>query len=198
MSGYVPANTYDPAPPEYDNNGYPLQQRFQQQYPVSGAPYSPPAWNATGYGYSGGADQEALLKDQKLYQGTPPLGAQTPTTPPTPFPTIPGTEGRPAQPEHRGSTLYRAPVNHTLRHRFRQIKQFRRLLTRVVSRLLISCLFSAAIVLLLKYYESLGVLNKKQKYMFNALYLGASLLLALNIVVCFLLLGRRDGCADER
>ncbi|KAF8250315.1 hypothetical protein K440DRAFT_659737 [Wilcoxina mikolae CBS 423.85] len=187
MSGYIPANTYDPAPPEYDNNGYPLQQfpqpqhhqqQQQQQYHPGGTPYTPPAWSATtGFGYTGvgTSDQEALLKDQKLYQSTPSL-SQTPTTPQTPYP---------GHPEHRESTLFHAPVNHALRHRYRKIKQFRRLFFRVITRWITSCVFSGAIIALLIYYASLGVLDKGQKYMFNALYLGASLLLALNIVASF-------------
>ncbi|KAF8536250.1 hypothetical protein BDD12DRAFT_851796 [Trichophaea hybrida] len=180
MSGYIPANTYDPAPPEYDNNGYPLQQfphpqQHQQQHHPGGAPYTPPAWSATtGFGYTGAgaSDQEALLMDQKLYQSTPSL-SQTPTTPQTPY------LGRPE------STLFQAPVNHALRHRYRKIKQFRRLFFQVIKRWITSCVFSGAIIALLKYYVSLGVLDKGQKYMFNALYLGASLLLALNIVASF-------------
>ena len=100
--------------------------------------------------------------------------------------------------DHRGSTLYAPPADgNSLRHRFRKVKQFRRLFFRVIVRWLISCLFCGAVAGLLIYYAGKGVLDRQQKYMFNTLYVGISLMLALNIVVgvpaAHFLLGRALG-----
>jgi hypothetical protein len=53
-----------------------------------------------------------------------------------------------------------------------------------MGRWLLSGLFAAAIVGIFIMYERMGVLNSHEKHMFNALYLGVSLLMGLNMVVC--------------
>jgi hypothetical protein len=159
MSGYFPTNAYEPVP-EYDNNGYPVQQSPPQQS------YGGAAWSQhTSYVGSQASppydDHEGLLKQQ-----------QQPSTPVI------------AQPTYRASLMYHPPVNHQLRHQYRKTKQFRRVFTRIMGRWLLSCLFAAAIVGIFIMYERMDVLDSDEKHMFNALYLGVSLLMALNMVVC--------------
>jgi uncharacterized membrane protein YraQ (UPF0718 family) len=89
-----------------------------------------------------------------------------------------------AQPAHRASLMYHPPVNHQLRHKHRKTKQFRQIFARIMGRWLLSGLFAAAIVGIFIMYEIMGVLNSHEKHMFNALYLGVSLLMGLNVVVC--------------
>jgi uncharacterized membrane protein YraQ (UPF0718 family) len=89
-----------------------------------------------------------------------------------------------AQPAHRASLMYNPPVNHQLRHQYRNTKQFRQIFARIMWRWLLSGLFAAAIVGIFIRYERMDVLNSHEKHMFNALYLGVSLLMVLNMVVC--------------
>ena len=73
----------------------------------------------------------------------------------------------------------------SLGYSFGRVKQFFRQFFRITLRWIVSCLLCGAIAKLLLYYASLAsVLDRQQRYMFNALYVGFSLMLALNIVVC--------------
>jgi hypothetical protein len=188
MSSYFPATAYEPVP-EYDHNGYPLQPQQSYSYEAggtAGAQYaSPPTWSQhtsylsqTSTSYE---DHEALLKQQQQQQQQQqqytPQPLQQSSQPETP------QSAHPDAPTHRESLLFQPPVNHQLRHQYRKTKQFRRMFTRIMGRWLLSVAFAGAIVGIFILYERMGIQNANEKHMFNALYLGVSLLMALNMVV---------------
>lgn len=62
-------------------------------------------------------------------------------------------------------------------------KQLIRLLWRIIARFLVSTAICASIVGVFVIYEKMGVLDRDQKHMFNAIFLGLSLILSMNLIV---------------
>lgn len=167
MTGYFPPTAYQRLPDHADGGvspGIPLQQQHpnpqndERQRP--GSVFSSPTATPTHY-----RDHRGLLQQQTQYT--------SPHQPRTSF--VPMS--------HRETALYAPPATNQLRHQYRRIKQFRRISLGVFGRWLLSCLLAATIVAIFMRYQYKGVLNGTEKHLFNALYLGVSLMYGLNLVV---------------
>lgn len=62
-------------------------------------------------------------------------------------------------------------------------KQLYRLMGRMLGRFLTSLVFCGGIVGLFVYYQRRGVLNSNEKHLFNAIFIGLSMLLSMNLLV---------------
>jgi len=166
MAAYFPPTAYErlpdhaeygiaPAIPLQQQRPSPQNDQRQRPGPVFSSPTTP-----THY-----FDHDGLLKQQTQY--APPHQPQTSFVPLS----------------HRETAIYTPPAANQLRHQYRRIKQFRRISLGIFGRWLLSCLLAATIVGIFMHYQNMGVLGGNEKHMFNALYLGVSLMYGLNLVV---------------
>lgn len=75
------------------------------------------------------------------------------------------------------------PDQHSLQRSHSSKSQLLRLLQVVVVRFLVSAISCAAIVYVFILFEKKGVLDQDQKHLFNAIFLGLSLILSMNLIV---------------
>ncbi|KAF8543372.1 hypothetical protein BDD12DRAFT_821043 [Trichophaea hybrida] len=74
------------------------------------------------------------------------------------------------------------PRQKKLGHNYRPLKQFRKLAQRLIARWLLNVILCGLLVVLFKFYENDGILSQFEKRIFNGLYLGISLFIAINMV----------------
>lgn len=77
----------------------------------------------------------------------------------------------------------REPDRHSLQRSYSSKRQLLRLLRLVISRFLVTAACCSAIVYVFLLFEKKGVLDKNQKHLFNAIFLGLSLVLSMNLIV---------------
>lgn len=75
------------------------------------------------------------------------------------------------------------PDRHSLQRSYSSKRQLFRLLQVVIVRFLVSALSCGAIVYVFILFEKKGVLDQDQKHLFNAIFLGLSLILSMNLIV---------------
>lgn len=75
------------------------------------------------------------------------------------------------------------PDRHSLQRSYSSKKQLFRLLRVVMTRFIVSAASCAAIVYMFLLFEKKGVLDQNQKHLFNAMFLGLSLILSMNLIV---------------
>lgn len=75
------------------------------------------------------------------------------------------------------------PDRHSLQRYYSSNKQLFRLLRIVITRFIVSAASCAAIVYVFILFEKKGVLDQNQKHLFNAIFLGLSLILSMNLIV---------------
>lgn len=81
-------------------------------------------------------------------------------------------------------TLLAAPaVRGGLRHRYRKLKQIRKLAQTLALHWFMGLLLCGLVVGLFLYFENKGVLSIREKRVFNGLFIGATLMFGMNIVV---------------
>jgi len=103
-----------------------------------------------------------------------------------------GSSPRPTL-QTRYSTIAR-PGQKKLGHNYRPLKQLRKLAQRLIARWLLNFLLCALMVVLFKFYEREDILTQFEKRIFNGLFLGLSLFISMNMVVCDVVW--RDGSDD--
>lgn len=77
----------------------------------------------------------------------------------------------------------REPDRHSLQRSYSSKRQLLRLLQKVISRFLVTAASCSAIVYVFILFEKKGVLDPNQKHLFNAIFLGLSLILSMNLIV---------------
>lgn len=77
----------------------------------------------------------------------------------------------------------REPDQHSLQRSYSSNKQLLRLLRVVIGRFLVTAACCGAIVYVFILFEKKGVLDQNQKHLFNAIFLGLSLILSMNLIV---------------
>lgn len=77
----------------------------------------------------------------------------------------------------------REPDRHSLQRSYSSKRQLLRHLRLVISRFLVTAASCGAIVYVFIMFEKKGVLNQNQKHLFNAIFLGLSLILSMNLIV---------------
>lgn len=75
------------------------------------------------------------------------------------------------------------PDRHSLQRSYSSKRQLFRLLQVVFVRFLVSAVSCGAIVYVFILFEKKGVLDQDQKHIFNAIFLGLSLILSMNLIV---------------
>lgn len=116
--------------------------------------------------------------DQYSHQSQSSFGSKDPLMQSSPY------IGAPDTPHLQTRFSYMKEADqHELHQNFSSNRQLFRLLQRVIVRFIISTAFCAAIVGIFIFYEKKGVLDRDEKHLFNAIFLGLSLILSMNLIV---------------